>query len=438
MKPDPEFDSSDDDHETLSILHLDMDSFYVSVEVLADPSLAGRPVIVGGTGQRGVVASASYEARAYGVRSAMPTSRARRLCPDAVFVQGDHSSYGQVSERLHTILASVTPVIEPIALDEAFLDVSAARQLFGSGRSIAESLRERILDELGLACSVGVAGKKLFAKLASEDAKPRPDRRGTVPGSGVRVIRAEEELAFLHALPVRALWGVGPRTFERLSSFGVVSVGDLAAVRRDVLTGRFGRSHGDHLHDLSRGIDDRSVESDRDVKSISHEQTFPADLTNRRDIDDVVVKLSDAVARRLRSAGLRAGTIQLKLRYGDFSTITRSARQETGIDAGPLIARVAKSFLDDLRFDRGVRLIGIAGSGLQTPGEGVVQLQLDTFGDAESGGASGEWDSVSSAIDEIRRRFGNAAIGPSQAISERELGRDVWGPEAKNADDSTM
>jgi len=424
------------DAPELSILHLDMDSFYVAVEIVKDPTLTGKPVVVGGTGTRGVVASASYEARAFGVRSAMPTSRARRLCPDAIFIQGDHSAYGKASEQIHRILGSVTPVIEPIALDEAFLDVGPARQLFGSGREIAWMLRERIQTELDLSCSVGVSAKKLFAKLASEDAKPTADRTGTRPGSGVRVIPADEEIVFLHGLPVRALWGVGPQTFERLKRLRVATIGDLAALRKDLLVSTFGQSHGTHLHELSHGRDPRPVLSERGIKSISHEQTFSTDLRDRREIDDAVVRLADAVAGRLRAAGVKAGTIQLKLRFGDFSTITRSAKQPVGIDTGPGVARIVKQMLDQLDCDPGVRLLGISGGSLHEPGEMAVQLQLDAVGSPLDLGSKSEddpaseedWSSVSETIDEIRAKFGRDSIGPSPAVTTPSPGRDLWGP----------
>ena len=425
------------DAPQLSILHLDMDSFYVAVEIVKDPSLAGKPVVVGGTGARGVVASASYEARAFGVRSAMPSARARRLCPEAIFIQGDHAAYGEASEQIHRILGSVTPVIEPIALDEAFLDVSAARQLFGSGRDIAWLLRERIQSELDLSCSVGVAAKKLFAKLASEDAKPTADRTGTRPGSGVRVIAPEEEISFLHSLPVRALWGVGPQTFERLKRLGVATIGDLAGLRKDLLLATFGQSHGTHLHELSHGIDPRPVQSERGVKSISHEQTFSNDLTDRREIDEAVVRLADAVAGRLRAAAVKAGTVQLKLRFADFSTITRSAKQPVGVDSGPGLARVVKQMLDQIDCGVGVRLLGVAGGSLHEHGEMAVQLQLDAVQSAADGATTTdadndneeEWSSVSETIDEIRAKFGRHSIGPSPAVTTRAPGRDLWGPE---------
>jgi len=430
-----------DDDPALSILHLDMDSFYVSVEVQRDPALAGRPVVVGGTGPRGVVASASYEARAHGIRSAMPTSRARRMCPDAVFVRGDHASYGEVSAQLHEIMGSVTPVIEPIALDEAFLDVGAARQLFGSGRAVAWQLRRCIDEELGLPCSVGVARKKLFAKLASEDAKPTAHRDGPVPGVGVRIISANEELTFLHRLAIRSLWGVGPRTHEKLSGLGIKTVGDLSKLPKHSLASALGPALGQHLFDLAHGIDERPVEQARAVKSISHEETFPTDLSVRRDIDDVVVRLSDAVAARLRSQGLKARTVQLKLRFGDFSTISRAVTPGFGLDTGTHLARVVKGLLDSVvladanALARGVRLIGIGSTGLEQEVDSQLQLQLETYQDSAVTRDLADWESVSVTIDDIRTRFGREAIGPSPAMGKRGPGHDLWGPGSDSSGD---
>ncbi|MFN5605203.1 MAG: DNA polymerase IV, partial [Actinomycetes bacterium] len=291
-----------------TILHVDMDAFYVSVEMRRHPELAGRPVVVGGSGARGVVAAANYEARRYGVFSAMSSSKARRLCPDAVFLAGDHSLYAEVSRQVHGIFADFTPHIEPIALDEAFLDVSGSRNLFGDGTSIGHLIRNRITDELDLPCSVGVAASKFIAKLASKRAKPVVTSTGIQPGPGVLEIAPGTELEFLHPLPIQALWGVGPVTFAKLDRIGVRRVGDLVDLGRDALEVAVGRSAGRHLFELANGIDHRPVESTRDVKSISHEETFAADLTDRESIRIEVVRLADAVATRLRRHGSAART----------------------------------------------------------------------------------------------------------------------------------
>lgn len=405
----------------LSILHLDMDAFYVAVEVQRDPTLAGRPVVVGGTGTRGVVASASYEARAFGVRSAMPTSRARRLCPDAVFLHGDHTRYGQVSAAVHRILRDVTPVVEPIALDEAFLDVSGSHRLLGDGPAIAAQLRRRVADDLGLTCSVGVATKKLLAKLASKAAKPRPRPGGVEPGPGVVVVEPDRELAFLHPHAVEALWGVGPRTLERLSRLGVETVGDLAALPEASLVAVLGAAHGAHLAALARGEDDRPVVAERAPKSIGHEETFARDLFDRRDVEVELVRLCDAVAARLRAHGLAGRTVTLKVRYGDFRTISRATTVPVPVDSGPAVLGAVRNLLADPAVDPGlgIRLLGVAVSGLGTGG--ARQLSFDEVDDAA-------WSLADRAVDEIRARYGADAIGPASVRGRAAPGRDLWGP----------
>jgi nucleotidyltransferase/DNA polymerase involved in DNA repair len=264
--------------EGCNILHVDMDSFFASVEVLDDPSLAGKPVIVGGSGSRGVVASCTYEARAYGIHSAMPSVHARRLCPHAIFVAGRYDRYAQTSEQLHSILRRFTPLVEGIGLDEAFLDVSGARRLLGSASEIAWSIRSAVRHEMSLACCVGVARTKLLAKLASRAAKPKATAASVEPGHGVVVVRPDEEISFLRPLPIRALWGVGPATAARLAELGVVTVGDLVKIPDQTVQRVLGASNGRHLCALARGEDDRAVEPDRGVKSVGHEETFAVDL----------------------------------------------------------------------------------------------------------------------------------------------------------------
>ena len=331
-----------------SILHVDMDAFFVSVELLDRPDLRGRPVVVGGSGRRGVVAAASYEARAFGVHSAMPSLRARRLCPDAVFLDGRYHRYEEVSRRVMAIFRSFTPLVEPISLDEAFLDVTGARRLHGDGRTIGRAIRRRVRDEEGLDCSVGVAPVKFVAKLASQAAKPTVAAGRPRPGIGVLEVADGEVTTFLHPKPVRSLWGVGPATLARLERLGVATIADLAALDADVVRRALGDAAGGHLHALANGIDDRGVEPDRPVRSVSHEQTYAEDLVAAADLDREALRLADGVASRLRAADQTGRTVSVKVRFSDFRTITRSTTLADPVDGASAIgiaqalARLAK------------------------------------------------------------------------------------------------
>jgi DNA polymerase-4 len=438
-----------------------MDSFFASVEVKDDPKLQGRPVVVGGTGNRSVVASANYEARGYGVRSAMPMGQARRLCPRAAFVAPRFDAYHRYSESFHAIALSFTPLVEGIGLDEVFLDVSGCVALFGSPGQIAAAMRTRVTDELGLSCSVGAGPSKLVAKLASKAAKPRASTRGPVPGRGTLVVPEAEVQSFLWPMPVEALWGVGQASAERLHELGVNTVGELAALPVASVVGCLGLAAGQMLHSLSWGRDPRPVEPGRAVKSIGHEETYPTDIVERRDLDRRLVLMADQVAGHVRQQGLVARTVVIKVRYGDFKTLTRSHTFAAPEATGPSLWTAARALLDGLDLREGVRLLGISVTGLlpvgNSPGQ---QLRLELGpGPAETSGDGGPagngtvvrrpgvgavppgpavavpatapaWAKVSQVVDAVRARFGTAALRPGSSLVEVEQagGR---GPEAE-------
>ncbi len=382
------------------ILHVDLDAFYASVEALKDPSLAGKPVLVGGAGSRGVVMSASYEARAFGIRSAMPAVRARRLCPDAVFLPPDFESYRTHSNRFREVLLSVTPLVEPISLDEAFLDVAGAVLLFGPPEGIAARIRRDVRAEVGVACSVGVGPSKLVAKLASRQAKP----------DGLVVVRADEVASFLEPLPASAIWGVGEKTVETLSRLGVRTVGDLARAPSSVLGRVLGEQHAGELIDLARGIDERPVVPYEAPKSVSHEETFETDLDAEEDLLREALALSGKVAARLREDGYRARTVVLKIRLANFTTLTRSRTLPGATDVVAEIYHVACDLFRGLPgTKRRVRLLGVQAAGLVPAG--AEQLAL----------LRGErWRDLEVAVDRIERRFGRGSAGPAALLGRRK------------------
>ena len=412
-----------------TILHVDMDAFYASVEQLRRPELQGQPVIVGAPGARGVVAAASYEARVFGIHSAMPSTQARRLCPHAVFVPGDHDHYGEISTRVMEIFASFTPLVEAISLDEAFLDVTGARRLHGDGPTIGAKVRAAVLEQEGLACSVGVAPSKFVAKLASEAAKPRVGRRGPEPGLGVKVVEAGEVLAFLHPLPVQALWGVGPKTLEKLHRLGVDTIAGLARLDERATLAALGAANGAHLRRLSLGLDDRDVVPERRAKSIGHEETFASDHRRLDTLQHELVRLGDSVAARLRGAGMAGRTVSIKVRFHDFRTITRSITLPSPVDTGPDVVRAASELLSRIDPTMGVRLLGVHVSQLA---EGSArQLSLK---DVEAP----SWDDATGAIDAIRERYGPGAIVPAslagpEGIRVKKRGDQQWGPTDRTA-----
>ena len=387
----------------LGILHVDLDAFYASVEQLADPTLRGKPVVVGGLGNRGVVAAASYEARRSGIHSAMPMGRARRLAaPDTVFLAPRFDAYTDASRDVMAILRSFTPLVEPLALDEAFLDVSGCRRLHGPAPEIAATIRTRVRAETGLTASVGVATTKHIAKLASEDAKP----------DGLLVIEPGTELAFLHPLDVGRLWGVGPATKARLTRIGVATVGDLAALSEDALVAALGNASGRHLYSLAWNRDDRPVEPERGVKSIGHEETFPSDLTDRSRLEREALRMSEKVGSRLREAGRVGRTVQLKLRYKDFKTITRSRTLPEATGSSAEIADVARALLDAVDIGDGIRLLGVSVQQLDDAEAIQTQLPLDADED-RSDDRLERHAAVERSVDTIRSRFGDAAVAPA-------------------------
>lgn len=437
------------------ILHVDMDAFFASVEVLDDPSLAGLPVIVGGSGPRGVVAACTYEARRFGVRSAMPSSVARRLCPRAVFVSGRFHRYTEESAKLHAIFAEVTPLVEGISLDEAFLDVTGSIRRLGDGPTIAAAIRQQVTDRLHLRCSVGVGRSKLIAKLASKAAKPVADRSGIHPGPGVVTVAAADELAFLHPLPIRALWGIGPVTAGRLDAIGVRTVGDLAALPPGTLERRLGTAHGSHLAELARGEDTRPVVPIQEAKSIGHEETFPTDLWDVDVLRRHLSRMVDASATHLRAAELGARTVTVKVRFGDFTTLTRSHSLDVPVDSARPVEAVAMALFDTVDLSRGVRLLGVSLSGF-TASDGGTQLTLDLGGgdgsraggdrddrmarvDEEAVRLQQSWGGVTGAVDAIRARFGRASVGTASLVGEdglriRDRGDAQWGPDGPPGD----
>ena len=396
--------AADVDSTRATVLHVDMDAFFASVELLEHPELVHRPVIIGLEGGRGVVTSANYPARRFGVRSAMPVARAMRLCPQAVVLRPHFEKYRDASAEVMRIFRDVTPIVEPLSIDEAFLDVAGAVKLFGPPAQIAADLRARVQRETGLTCSVGAGATKFIAKLASTSSKP----------DGLLVVPPEQTLDFLHPLPIGALWGVGPATRESLERRGIRVVRDLAETPRSVLEGWVGVGAGAKLHDLAWGRDPRRVTTSRADKSIGHENTFGTDV---RDVDALKRELldqADRVGARLRKAGWRARTISLKVRFADFTTITRSHTLPEATDLARRIHEETVALLDaaDLR-GRAVRLLG-------TRGEQLVRAEDEVLGlwsDQE------QWRGAETAADLAALRFGRGAVMPA-ALLERPAGRE--------------
>jgi len=388
------------DQDGCSILHVDMDAFYASVELARRPELRGRPVIVGGAA-RSVVLAASYGARAFGVHSAMPMTQARRMCPQAVVVPPDHGAYHEVSGAVMALLGEVTVLVEQVSIDEAFLDVSGARRRLGPPTRIAELIRARVRRDHGVTCSVGIAATKFVAKLASGLAKP----------DGVLLVPRDATVPFLHALPVSSLWGVGERTGEALARWGITSVAQLAEADVDTVQRAVGRVAGAHLHDLAWGRDPRPVTPEHQDKSVGAETTFDADTTDLTAIEAHVLAMADRCAGHLRSKGLVGRTVSLKIKTADFQTLTRSRTFAVPTDVARDLFVAAREMLvgTDLG-GRAVRLVGVRMEGL-TPIE-TRQLTLEEAV-ADSGTARRR---AEGAMDEVRSRFGRSAVLPGALI----------------------
>ena len=387
---------SSEPEATATILHVDMDAFYASVAERDDPSLRGKAVVVG-AGARGVVLSANYAARKYAIRAAMPVGRAKRMAPHAVFVTPDHQRYSEVSAKVMEIFDSFTPLVEPISLDEAFLDVTGARKLLGTGREIAVEIRRQVEASEGITCSVGIAPSKFIAKLASGHCKP----------NGILEIPADRILNFLHPLPVNAIWGVGPKTAETLERLGLRTVADIANLPRATLIRALGQASGASLYELAWGRDYRDVTPNEPDKSISGAETFAQDIDDPEEILQEFLRLTEKAAARLRENGYYAKTISIKVRFADFSTISRSKTLPLPIDSTHDIYEIAKTLYLALNLDRArLRLVGIS---LDNLSEAAPEQLL--LGAREKG-----WREADTAIDRAKLRFGGGSVRPGRLI----------------------
>jgi DNA polymerase-4 len=401
---DPRF-GPDADDAGCTILHVDMDAFFASVAVRARPDLRGKPVVVGGVGPRGVVSSASYEARRYGVRSAMPTARARALCPHAVFLPVEGAAIAEASRAVMGIFRDVTPLVEPLSSDEAFLDVAGAQRLLGRPAEIGRLIRERIVADQQLTCSVGVAPTKFVAKLGSTRAKP----------DGLIVVPAGLVLDFLHPLPVDALWGVGERAAETLHRLGLRTVGEIAHAPLSMLRGAVGEASAAHLHELSWGRDPRTVTPERDEKSIGAEMTYDVDVADHRQIRRSLLSLADKVGARLRAGGVVGRTIAIKVRLADFRTVNRSRTVAVSTDVAREIFEISWSLFEALGARDHIRLVGVRVEGLTPTATTSRQLSL---GEPERG-----WREAEAATDAVAARFGRASVRPASLLGQSDLRR---------------
>ncbi len=407
--PNARRDWGSDDSAT-PILHVDMDAFFAAVELIDRPDLRGKPVIVGGE-RRGVVLAATYEARAFGVHSAMPIAHARALAPQAIFLPPHHDKYRRVSVQAMQILRSITPVVEPLSIDEAFLDVRGARRRLGSPLKIAGLIRERISTELGVVASVGIGATKFIAKLASQHAKP----------DGVLLIPESATIEFLHGLPVGVIWGVGEKTEQKLADRAIRTVADIAHTPLPALEAFLGKTSAVRLHELAWGRDPRAVEVQRQEKSIGHEITFHTDLTDRQELRAVLLDHAHRCAARLRSAGLLGAVVAIKVRFSDFSTINRSVTLANPTDVAHEIYQAGADLLEAVTIPRGgVRLLGIRCENLSDAATTAIQPLLGDDGTSRR--------EAERAMDEIKAKFGSSTVRAGSLIESpatRNRGRGL-------------
>jgi DNA polymerase-4 len=383
-----------------TILHVDMDAFYASVEERDDPKLKGKAVVVG-MGKRGVVSAANYEARKFGIRAAMPIYKAKALAPHAVFIAPNMARYTEVSEQVMAIFRDVTPYVEPISLDEAFLDVTGARRLLGSGQEIADQIRKRVEKDLGITCSVGIAHNKFIAKIASGHCKP----------NGVLKVDPEKMLEFLHPLAANEIWGVGPKTNEQLEKMGLFTIADIANTPRSTLIRVLGQASGSSLYELAWGRDYRDVITEHIEKSISASQTFDVDLYQQEEILKEFLRLTEKSAARMRGKGLATNTISIKVRFTDFKTISRSKTLDLPTTGTQEIFEVAKTLYLGLNLDRVlIRLVGVSLDSL-VENDDVTQMVL--------GERTSSWQQADRAIDRVKAKFGRSSLRPARLVDDK-------------------
>lgn len=392
--------------EHSTILHVDMDAFFASVSELDYPQYSGKPLVVG-AGARGVVLSANYEARKFGIKAAMPVSRAQRMAPNAIFIPPNHERYSEVSRKVMEIFFQFTPYVEPLSLDEAFLDVTGAKKLFGEGRQIAQMIRKRVFEQEKITCSVGISNTKFIAKLASGRCKP----------NGILEIAPDRVLTFLHPLPVNEIWGVGPKTNEELQRLGLRTVADIANTPLESLKRALGESAGVSLYELAWARDYREVIPDAPEKSISAAETFSYDLEDKEEIFRELLRLTERASHRLRQKELLTKTISLKVRFSDFSNLTRSKTISLGINSVHEIYEIVKDLYLALKLEGSrIRLLGVGLENLTDESGAVYQLEL---GERDRG-----WREAQDAIDRAIERFGRGSVRPARLVEDSELEDD--------------